>query len=40
MNMAQLIIDMSKCPQFPNFSILQHGFDCADRLSDLLTGDT
>lgn len=38
--MMSVMSDMSKCEQFPNWSILDHGFDCAARLMELLTGDT
>lgn len=38
MNLATVIADMAKCDQFPGFSILDHGIDCADRLRELLIG--
>lgn len=38
MDLAMVIADMAKCEQFPNFSILDHGIDCANRLTELLTG--
>lgn len=37
--MMSVMSDMSKCEQFPNWSILDHGFDCAARLMELLTVD-
>lgn len=37
MNLATVIADMAKCEQFPGFSILDHGIDCANRLTELLT---
>ena len=32
--------DMANYEQFPNWSILEHGIDCAARLKGLITGDT
>lgn len=37
--MAAVIADMTKCEQFPDFSILDHGLDCANRLVELLTAN-
>lgn len=34
--MMSVMSDMSKCEQFPGWSILDHGFDCASRLMELL----
>lgn len=36
--MASTIAAMTKCEQFPGQSILDHGLDCAERLTELLTG--
>ena len=38
MDRNAILADMAKCEQFPGFSILDHGTDCADRLRELLTG--
>lgn len=37
MNYNTILSDMAKCEQFENYSILQHGIDCANRLMELLT---
>lgn len=37
MTRESVLADMAKCEQFPGFSILDHGTDCANRLRELLT---
>lgn len=37
MDRTSIMADMAKCDQFPGWSILDHGRDCANRLMELLT---